>query len=50
MATAITADFHPETTPAVSARGREALMDALEDILYGSVSSSFEFLEEYTDV
>ncbi|PQE24703.1 amino-acid transporter arg-13 protein [Rutstroemia sp. NJR-2017a WRK4] len=38
MATAITADFHPETTPAVSAKGREALMDALEDILYGSIA------------
>jgi ornithine carrier protein len=37
MATATTADFAAEDPPALAVKGKEALMDAVEDILFGSV-------------
>jgi hypothetical protein len=38
MAAPAIADFPPETAPAITVKGKEALMDAMEDILFGSVS------------
>jgi ornithine carrier protein len=37
MDTATTASFSAEKPPALAVKGKEALMDAVEDILYGSV-------------
>jgi hypothetical protein len=39
MAAPAIADFQPETTTAVTVKRKEALMDAMEDILFGSVRS-----------
>jgi hypothetical protein len=39
MATATTADFAAEQPPpALAVKGKKALVDAVEDILFGSVS------------
>jgi hypothetical protein len=38
MAAPAIADFQPETSTATTVKGKEALMDAMEDILFGSVS------------
>ncbi|CAG8953842.1 hypothetical protein HYFRA_00006734 [Hymenoscyphus fraxineus] len=38
MSIAATADFAPPSPPTAKAKGREALMDALEDITFGSIA------------
>ncbi|KAE8447566.1 Amino-acid transporter arg-13 [Mollisiaceae sp. DMI_Dod_QoI] len=38
MATATTAEIAPQTTAVFSVKGKEALMDAFEDILFGSIA------------
>jgi ornithine carrier protein len=37
MAAATTADFTAETPPALKVKSNQALMDAVEDIVFGSV-------------
>jgi len=43
MDVATTADFQPETPKALAVTGKEALMDAMEDIVFGSVSHPGSF-------
>ncbi|KAH8674544.1 mitochondrial carrier domain-containing protein [Tricladium varicosporioides] len=38
MAAATQADFAPSATPTLSVKGKEAIMDAVEDIVFGSIA------------
>lgn len=46
----VAADFKPDAPAKVAVKGREALMDSLEDIIFGSVSPALKFLGPPTNI
>lgn len=46
----VAADFKPDAPAKVAVKGREALMDSLEDIIFGSVSRALRFLGPPTNI
>lgn len=46
MAATVSTKIHSDTSTPIAVKGKEAIMDALEDIVFGSVSSSILIFQE----